>query len=102
MRLKLIRAMQQAGNELETIREYLNELGAQDAKVEAALRVWENRQEQAEWAETWREKFGAPSMLHRYRLADGIELLIDAKVAPSRERMTAILRIIREAFAEED
>lgn len=101
-RLKLIRAIQQAGNELETIREYLTELGPEDAKVEAALRVWENRQEKADWAETWRERFGVPSMLHRYRIAEGIELTVDAKVAPSRERMSAILRSVRAAFADED
>lgn len=101
-RLKLIRAIQQAGNDLETIREYLTELGAEDAQAEAALRLWENRQEQAEWAETWREKFGVPSTLHRYRIADGVELLVDAKVAPSRERIAAALRSIRKAFVDED
>lgn len=99
-RLKLIRAMQQAGNDLETIREYLTELGGEDEQAEAALRVWENRQEQADWAETWREKFGAPSILHRYQIAEGVELLVDAKVAPARQRMTALLRSIRKAFAE--
>lgn len=101
-RLKLIRAIQQAGNDLETIREYLTELGAEDEKAEAALRVWENRQEQAEWADAWRERFGAPATLHRYRIADGVELLVDPRAAPSRRRMTAVLRDIRKAFAEED
>jgi DNA-binding transcriptional MerR regulator len=101
-RLKLIRAIQQAGNDLETIREYLDELGGEDAKTEAALRVWENRREQAEWAEIWRERFGAPSTLHRYRISEGVELLVEAKAAPSRERMTTILRSLRAAFTEED
>jgi DNA-binding transcriptional MerR regulator len=101
-RLKLIRAMQRAANDLEAIREYLGELGDEEAKAEAALRVWENRQEQAEWAETWRERFGAPSTLHRYRIAEGVELLVEAKAAPSRERMTTILRSLREAFGDDD
>ena len=101
-RLKLIRAMQRAANDLETIREYLNELGDEETKAEAALRVWENRQEQAEWAETWREKFGAPSTLHRYRIVEGVELLVEAKATPSREKMTSILRSLRGAFGEED
>ena len=101
-RLKLIRAIQQAGNDLETIGEYLSELADDDAKAEAALRVWESRQEQAQWAETWREKFGVPATLHRYRIADGVELLVDAKVAPSRECMTAALRDLRKMFADED
>lgn len=101
-RLRLIRAIQAAGNDLEMIREYLTELGPGDEKAEAALRLWESRQEQAEWAETWREKFGAPSTLHRYRIAEGIELLVDAKTAPSRARMTTILRQVRQAFVEEE
>jgi DNA-binding transcriptional MerR regulator len=101
-RLRLIRAIQQAGNELETIRAYLSELGPEDAKAEAALRIWETRQEQAQWAETWREKFGVPATLHRYRITDGVELLVEAKAAPSRQRMNAILRMIRNALAEED
>ena len=101
-RLRLVRAIQQAGNDLEMIREYLAELGPGDEKAEAALRLWESRREQAEWAETWREKFGAPSTLHRYRIADGVELLVDAKSAPSRARMTTILRQVRQAFAEEE
>jgi DNA-binding transcriptional MerR regulator len=101
-RLKLIRAIQQAGNDLETIGEYLNELGDDDAKAEAALRIWENRQEQAEWAETWRERFGAPSTLYRYRIAEGVELLVEAKSAPGHERMTTILRSLRGAFSDGD
>lgn len=101
-RLRLIRAIQQAGNNLETIAEYLRELGPQDDKAEAALRIWESRQEQSESAEEWRERFGFPSALHRYRIAEGVELLVDLKAAPSRDRMTAILRDVRKAFAEED
>lgn len=102
IRLQLIRAIQQAGANLETIREYLQELGPEDAKAEAALRIWESRQEQSDWAETWREKFGVPSTLSRYRIADGVELLIEVKAAPSRERMAVILRNLRAAFEEED
>jgi DNA-binding transcriptional MerR regulator len=101
-RLKLIRTLQQAGNELETIREYLQELGPDDAKAEAALRVWESRQEQAVWAGIWREKFGVPGMIYRYRIADGVELLVDTQAAPDRARMASILRVLREAFASEE
>jgi DNA-binding transcriptional MerR regulator len=101
-RLRLVRAIQHAGNDLEMIREYLAELGPEDEKAEAALRVWESRQEQSEWAEVWREKFGVPSTAYRYRIADGVELLVDARAAPGRARMTTILRTIRKAFAEEE
>ncbi|WP_448953654.1 MerR family transcriptional regulator [Labrys neptuniae] len=102
VRLRLIRAIQQAGNDLETIREYLNELGPEDAKAEAALHVWEYRQEQAQWGEVWREKFGMPATLYRYRIVEGVELLVESKAAPSREQMLAILRDLRKAFADED
>jgi DNA-binding transcriptional MerR regulator len=102
LRLRLIKAIQQAGNSLETIGEYLDELGPDEAKTEAALRVWENRQEQARWAETWREKFGAPSTVHRYRFDEGIELLIDVRAAPDPERTLRVLRAIRKALAEEE
>ncbi len=102
IRLKLIRAIQQAGNDLETIREYLNELGPEDAKAEAALRVWESRQQQAAWTELWREKFGGGAAVYRHRIADGVELLVDTRVAPSRQRMTDILRTIRKTFGEEE
>jgi DNA-binding transcriptional MerR regulator len=100
--LRLIRAIQAAGNDLETIREYLRELGPEDAKAEAALRLWESRQEQAEWAKVWREKFGVPSTLYRYRISEGVELLMEPSAAPSRARMNDILRSLREAFSEDD
>jgi DNA-binding transcriptional MerR regulator len=102
VRLKLIRALQQAGNELETIREYLQELGPDDAKAEGALRVWESRQERAQWADSWREKLGTPAAIYRYRIAEGVELLVDTQAALSRARMASIMRTIREAFASEE
>jgi DNA-binding transcriptional MerR regulator len=102
IRLQLIRAIQRAGNELSTIAEYLEELGADGAKDAAALQVWEARQEQAEWAQTWRERFGVPATLYRYRIADGVELFVEAKAAPDRQRMSALLRRLRAAFSEDD
>jgi DNA-binding transcriptional MerR regulator len=101
IRLKLIREIQKAGNNIRTIREYLDELGPDDGKAEAALRVWETRQEQAAWSEIWRERFGAPSSVFRYRIAEGIELLVDARSAPSPTRMAAALRAVRKAFDDE-
>jgi DNA-binding transcriptional MerR regulator len=101
IRLRLIRAIQKAGNNISTIRDYLDELGQDDGKAEAALRVWENRQERAAWSEIWRERFGAPASLLRYRIADGIELLVEARAAPSPARMAVALRTVRRAFDDE-
>jgi len=54
-RLRLIRAMQQAGNDLESIRDYLAELERElprtGATFEAALAVWTARSEEASWRE---------------------------------------------------
>jgi Ca-activated chloride channel family protein len=97
--LKLILAMQQAGNDLDTIREFLTELGPQDAKAAAALRVWESRQERAEMA-SWYTTF-RPGTVYRHRIADGVELLVDSRVAPAKERMKAIVVNLRLEFAED-
>jgi DNA-binding transcriptional MerR regulator len=101
-RLRLIRALQRAGNSLDTIGEYLHELGPDDAKVESALRVWETRQEEAAWAETWRRTLGVPAALYRYRIAEGVELLVEMKAAPSPARLAALLRGVRQVFAEDE
>lgn len=101
VRLRLIRAIQQAGNSLDAIREYLAELGPEDAKAEAALRVWENRQERADWARTWSEKFGLPSTVLRYRIAEGVELMVEPHAAPDKTRMAELLRLLRQAFDED-
>jgi len=99
IRLKLILAMQQAGNDLDTIREFLTELGPEDAKADAALRVWESRRERAEMT-NWRAGF-TPGTVYRHRIADGVELLVDTRVAPSKERMKEILRSLRLEFSED-
>ena len=105
-RLRLIRAMQQAGNDLETIGEYLRELEKSLAKtgasMESALAVWGGRTEQTAWREQWRERYGGPSVLHRYRVAEGVELLVDAGVARSPVQMQKVLRLLRAAFDSED
>jgi Ca-activated chloride channel family protein len=98
-RLKLIIAMQQSSNDLDTIRDYLAELGPEDTKSEAALHVWETRQERAELANlnaTFR-----PAAVYRHRITDGVELLVDTRVAPSKERMKEILRNLRLQFADD-
>jgi DNA-binding transcriptional MerR regulator len=101
-RLRLIRAMQQAGNDLDTIREYLRELESElrsrGATFEGALAVWSGRDERAAWAEQMRSTWTAPMPLHRYRVAEGVELLIDATVAPAPARMREILTLLREAM----
>ena len=101
-RLRLIRTIQQAGNDLAMISEYLNELGDDPAKTAAALQVWEARQEQAEWARTWRERFGVASNVLRYRIAEGVELLIDANAARGRKHIADVLRLLRKAFAPDE
>jgi DNA-binding transcriptional MerR regulator len=105
-RLKLIRAMQQAGNDLGAIGEYLaeleGELKARGASLDDALAVWTARNERAELGERWRRLRTAPMPVHRYRIAEGVELLIDAEAAPAAARMQEIVRSLREAFEPED
>ena len=105
-RLRLIRAMQQAGNDLESIRDYLAELERElpvtGATFEAALAVWTARTEEASWREKIRKRLGGPELAHRYRIADGVELLVDLRAAQPPSRMREIVRLIRKAFAEED
>jgi DNA-binding transcriptional MerR regulator len=105
-RLRLIRAMQQAGNDLESIGDYLREmereLGRTGATFEAALAVWTARTEEAAWREKLAKHWATPELAHRYRIAEGIELLVDPRVTPHSARMREILRLIREAFAAGD
>ncbi|HSZ51318.1 MAG TPA: MerR family transcriptional regulator [Caulobacteraceae bacterium] len=105
-RLRLIRAMQQAGNDLESIRDYLREmereLGRTGATFEAALTVWTARTEEAAWRAKLTKHWATPEVAHRYRIAEGIELLVDPRATPHPGRMREIVRLIRDAFAEED
>ena len=105
-RLRLIRAMQQAGNDLETIGEYLAELdkglAETGASLESALAVWSGRLEQAAWREQWSRRFGRPTSVTRYQVTEGVELLVDATVATPHARMQEILRFLRGAFDPED
>ena len=105
-RLRLIRAMQQAGNDLETIGEYLRELvqglAETGASLESALAVGGGRNERAAWREQWSRRFGAPAAVHRYHVAQGVELLVDAAVTRTPMQMRQVLRLLREAFESED
>lgn len=105
-RLRLIRVMQQAGNDLETIREYLgqldHELTATGASLESALAIWNGRVEQAVWRDQLRKIWSPPQALHRHRIAEGVELLVDQQSAPSPARMRSLLKLVREAFKSED
>ena len=106
MRLRLIRAMQQAGNDLESIGAYLKELEAElavsGASFESVLAVWSGRSEQAALRERWAKRFGVPEAVMRYRLAEGVDLLIEPRSAPSPARLQALLAAIKAAFEEED
>ena len=105
-RLRLIRSMQQAGNDLETIRAYLKELDAElavsGASFESVLAVWSGRTEQAAMRERWARRMGVPEALMRYRLAEGVELLVEPTAALPRARMEALLAAIKAAFDEGD
>jgi DNA-binding transcriptional MerR regulator len=105
-RLRLIRAMQQAGNDLDTIRDYLRELeqelAARGATFESVLAVWNGRTEQAGWREHARKAWAAPDTVHRYAVAEGVELLVDHRSALPTTRMRELLRLIREAFEAEE
>jgi len=105
VRLKLVRAMQLAGNDLAAIKEYLQEL-EQEMKgrpsgFEAALAIWSGRNEQATWRAELRKRWGAPAHVLRYRVAEGVELLVETQTMPQPEKMHTILQMLREAFEEE-
>ncbi len=102
IRLRLVQAMQAAGNDLAAIGDYLRELEGElavsGASFESVLAVWSGRNERAGWVEQWRKRGRAPEHLLRYRVAEGVELLIDAAAAPSVSRLHQILAQIRQAF----
>ena len=106
VRLRLIRAMQLAGNELGVIGEYLKELEQEvkgrTAGLEAALAIWSGRNEQANWRAELRKRWGGASHLLRFRIAEGVELLVDTESAPQQDRMQTILKLLRKAFEEDD
>ncbi len=106
VRLKLIRAMQLAGNELGVIGEYLKELEQEvkgrAAGFEAALAVWSGRNEQALWRAELRKRWGGATHTLRFRVAEGVELLVETESMPQHERMKSILKTLRKAFEEED
>jgi DNA-binding transcriptional MerR regulator len=104
-RLKLIRAMQQAGNDLDAIGDYLKalerKLKQNGASFEDALAIWSGRMEQAAWAETRRRLGSQPEPTNRYRLAEGVELLVDVRAGVSPARMRELLRLLRRELAED-
>jgi DNA-binding transcriptional MerR regulator len=106
VRLRLIKAMQEAGNDLSSIGAYLKELeaelAARGASFESALAVWSGRGERAALRERWTRRFGVPEALMRYRLAEGVELLVEPDAALSPERMQRLLATLTAAFEEED
>ncbi|MGH1558962.1 MerR family transcriptional regulator [Caulobacter segnis] len=106
-RLRLIRAMQQAGNDLEAIGDYLRELEAELAgrswKVsESALAVWSGRTERLEMAQRFQARWNVPEPVHRYRIAPGVEVLISSVGGPPQSRLQAALKAMREALEGED
>jgi DNA-binding transcriptional MerR regulator len=105
-RLRLIRAMQQAGNDLDTIRDYLGELEAElgDSVTgfESALAVWTGRTERLEMARRFQGRWNVPEAVHRYRVAAGVELLISSVGGPSPAKLQGALKAIREALEDED
>lgn len=105
-RLRLIRAMQQAGNDLDTIRDYLaeleTELAGRRAGFESALAVWTGRTERLEIAERFQARWNVPEPVHRYRVAPGVEVLISSVGGPPQSRLQAALKALREALEDED
>ncbi len=105
-RLRLVRAMQEAGNDLDTIRDYLGELEQQlaesGATFESVLAVWHGRTEQAVWRDRARKDWAPPEALHRYRVAEGVELLIDSRLSPPMAKMRELLRVMRAVFEGEE
>lgn len=106
VRLRLIRAMQLAGNELGVIKEYLEELD-QEVKgrasgFEAALAVWSGRNEQEAWRAELRKRWGGARHVLRFRVAQGVELLVETESMPRGDRIQSILKTLRQAFEEEE
>lgn len=105
LRLRLIRAMQEAGNDLESIGAYLKELEAElavsGASFESVLAVWTGRSEMAALRERWARRFDVPQPLMRYSLAEGVELLIDPRADLPRERLQRLLKTIHDLLEED-
>lgn len=105
-RLRLIRAMQQAGNDLEAIGDYLRELekelAGRPAGFESALAVWTGRTERLEIAQRFQSRWNVPEPVHRYRVAPGVEVLISSVGGPPQARLQAALKAMREALEDED
>lgn len=78
------------------------ELSRTGAGLEAALTIWNARTEEAAWRDKLGRHWATPEVAHRYRIAEGVELLIDARAAPHPRRMRDIVRLIRQAFAEDE
>ena len=106
VRLRLIRAMQVAGNELGAIKEYLQELEREvkgrASGFEAALAIWNGRTEQEAWRAEFRKRWGGASHLLRYRVAEGVELTVETEALPRGDRIQSILKMLRQAFEEEE
>lgn len=106
VRLRLIRAMQLAGNELGSIKDYLQELEREVkgrvAGFEAALAIWNGRTEQEAWRAELRKRWGGASHVLRYRIAQGVELMVETESALSQERMQALVGVLRAAFEEDE
>lgn len=105
-RLRLIKAMQQAGNDLDTIRDYLaeleTELAGRPTGFESALAVWTGRTERLEIAQRFQARWNVPEPVHRYRVAPGVEVLISSVGGPPQSRLQAALKAMREALEDED
>lgn len=105
LRLRLIRAMQDAGNDLESIGAYLEELEAElavsGASLESVLAVWSGRGELAALRKNWAQRFDVPQVLSRYRLAEGVDLIIDARAELPRARLQKILKALHDLLQED-
>ncbi len=105
-RLRLIRAMQEAGNDLDTIGAYLKELEAElsgsETSFESVLAIWNGRTEQAVWRDQARKVLARPDLLHRNVVAEGVELLVEGGRALPPARMRELLKLIRRHFESED
>ena len=98
--------MQLAGNELGVIREYLQELEREvkgrAAGFEAALAIWSGRNEQDAWRAELRKRWGGAQHVLRFRIAQGVELLVETESLPREGRIQSVLKMLRQAFEEED
>lgn len=105
-RLRLIRAMQLAGNDLDTIRDYLRELEAElsgrPAGFEEALAVWAGRTERLEIERQLRaSRWNIAEAVHRYQVAPGVELLISSAHGPTPAKLQAGLKALRAALEDD-